>query len=248
MLVIHGDQLALLVSSVRPLPHQQQTIMDGQKNWGKCRFSQRISCLAFSSFRWGKPMRGIPLGLEDRKAGLGPYGVDLVRLIWFFFPRATFLNEQLNKWICATLLISLREGSCFGVGCVHLHVGVNVKNHSYLHWNHLQREQVYPYKKYNALMQSFSEWRHLSFSRRIHFVVCAVSTIFKHSRHNHVAKCRLTWAACDPVRSNFVKSVSYYNRAWDKWWIKTRENFFNSNHKNNTCYLNSWCNRISHPA
>lgn len=101
--------------------------MDGQKNWGKCRFSQRISCLAFSSFRWGKPMRGIPLSLKDRKAGLGLYGVDLVRLIWFFFQRVTFLNEQLNKRICATLLISLREGSCFGVGYVHLHVGVNVK-------------------------------------------------------------------------------------------------------------------------
>lgn len=101
--------------------------MDGQKNWGKCRFSQRISCLAFSSFRWSKPMRGIPLSLKDTKAGLGLYGVDLVRLIWFFFPRVTFLNEQLHKWICATLLISLREGSCFGVGCVHLHVGVNVK-------------------------------------------------------------------------------------------------------------------------
>lgn len=38
-------------------------------------------------------------------------------------------------------------------------------------------------------------------------------TIFTHSSHDHVAVCRLTWAACDRGRSNFVKSVSFYNRA-----------------------------------
>lgn len=148
------------MSSVQPLPHQQQTTMDGQKNWGKCRFSQRISCLAFSSFRWGKPMRGIPLGLEDRKAGLGPYDVDLVRLIWFFFPRVTCLNEQLNKWICATLLISLGKGSCFGVGCVHLHVGVNVKITAICIGTVYRQSRCIPTKKkkknaLHALMQSF---------------------------------------------------------------------------------------------
>lgn len=128
--------------------------MDGQKNWGKCRFSQRISCLAFSSFRWGKPMRGIPLSLKDRKAGLGLYGVDLVRLIWFFFPRVTFLNEQLHKWICATLLISLREGSCFGVGCVHLHVGVNVKITAICTGTIYRESRCIPTKN-NALMSVF---------------------------------------------------------------------------------------------
>lgn len=98
----------------------QQTTLTEQKNWGKCCFSPRISCLAFSS----------PLPRQTTKrrysSGLGAAKsrtwliqcVCWVRLICFFVSRVTCCpNEQLSNWDCAMLLICLHwVGSCFGVG------------------------------------------------------------------------------------------------------------------------------------